>query len=117
MSVLRAVTTPLERGHDPLEGFELVQAREVGGRRIGRRFLRGRVAGLLVGVLLATPTPSPANPSSASLVLLDERLVGARRGEVGLRLAQLLVDFGRFDLTPAAAPWSPAPMSVSQVFR
>jgi len=105
MSVLRAVMMPPNAGYDPLERLELAQSRHVGGRGIGRRFLRCGVARLFIGVLLGDRLGGKQS--------LPTRIGGVGQGlrwhrgrKICLSLAQLL-STSAFRFLQQIAPWSP----------
>ena len=68
----------VERRHDPLERFQIAQARYVGGGGIGGRFFRRRIARFFIRILLrdrfGLQQLLPAGVGG-----LRQRLVGARR--------------------------------------
>ncbi len=92
-SVLRAVTTPIERRRQLREAFQRLDAIDVGLQRIDLRLLGGHVAGALVDLLLGhgvrLQQPLPALGGARR-----QRGVAARGRQLGLGLPSV-VDRGR----------------------
>ena len=80
-----------------LEGFQFAQPRHVGRRRVSRGLLGRRIPGLLVGVLLGHRIGGEQSLPT-DIGALRQGFIGARGGQIRLRLAQLLIDLRSLDL-------------------
>ncbi len=115
-SVLRAVMTPSKGGYHFFKRFQLLEPAHIGLSGVDEGAFRGEVGDRLVP-LLDGDRLRFEEALGAGGVELREIQIGLRVLEVGARLFELLVDFGRLDFSQDVALLHRAPMSVFQLLR